>query len=589
MNSNILVPTVGSGLSPSKVPAASDTGQSNTISAENTPFASHLEAKTTDNIQTNDQANSVNEVQQDFQQPPSEKTESQTTENGQIKPKTKPENPESDSGTLVTQASLVSAQASVTTIGVLRENVGEKIDNPTHTAKQIPVQVSKQTVTKPGQTLPETLPSATTVDQSQIKPQTALPGTPSELLITDSQSEQGQNTEKTQLSDKAPVITENPVSQQIGGNSIYKTPAQGSETAVVTETPAVTAQTADSGVQETGVINNSFPIVQDKSAAPPAEPAALTPEIPILSAEKPTGDNVHTAQVGTTQVDTVQRGQILPESSTEPEKPTLLTQEPTVPKVAAAEPIQIPPESPVANGKTVTDKQSSSSVVENVTTEQAQLSTVQTNSHSNLFSDNNSSNPNFEQILSVNNASSTTIADQTLDSVSVGKAPSSALPSDVSTDVGRQIQESISTSLRQGEQQIIIRLNPPELGKVLIKFQEQQGQLVGLVEVSKAQTRVEIQQALSQIIQNLQSSGIQVKKLEVVLTDQQEQQAFKDQSFAAGRDSWTGQQNSSGNPSQANTSDQPGLNERLTNTEWYTGFAEPQEMLVSNDFIDMLA
>lgn len=91
----------------------------------------------------------------------------------------------------------------------------------------------------------------------------------------------------------------------------------------------------------------------------------------------------------------------------------------------------------------------------------------------------------------------------------------------VSAQISRQITESIhSSTLRQGEEkQITVRLNPPELGTVLIKFSEQDSRLTGILEVSNSQTRVEIEQALPDIIRSLSENGIQLKKVDVVSTD----------------------------------------------------------------------
>ena len=62
-----------------------------------------------------------------------------------------------------------------------------------------------------------------------------------------------------------------------------------------------------------------------------------------------------------------------------------------------------------------------------------------------------------------------------------------------------------------------------------IKFQEQQNSLTGVLEVEKTQTRNEIEHALPQIIRSLGESGIQLKRLDVTLADN-EQQFIKDQS-----------------------------------------------------------
>ena len=53
--------------------------------------------------------------------------------------------------------------------------------------------------------------------------------------------------------------------------------------------------------------------------------------------------------------------------------------------------------------------------------------------------------------------------------------------SDNTADVNKQILESINNSInRQGvDKQITVQLNPPELGKVIIKFQEQNSEITG--------------------------------------------------------------------------------------------------------------
>ncbi|HEW79116.1 MAG TPA: flagellar hook-length control protein FliK, partial [Phycisphaerales bacterium] len=163
--------------------------------------------------------------------------------------------------------------------------------------------------------------------------------------------------------------------------------------------------------------------------------------------------------------------------------------------------------------------------------------------------------------------------------------------SDTSAGISAQIQTSIlQSSLRLGEGQITIRLNPPELGKVFIKFQEQQGQITGLLEVSKIQTRAQIQQALPQIIRNLADSGIQIKRLEVVLveTNQQEQHSFRDQSLNNGfseRQAGT----EGNNPNNTSARNQPANPANGTNSG-YTGFGESQEseFLITDNSINML-
>jgi flagellar hook-length control protein FliK len=88
-------------------------------------------------------------------------------------------------------------------------------------------------------------------------------------------------------------------------------------------------------------------------------------------------------------------------------------------------------------------------------------------------------------------------------------------------DVGRQILDSIHSSLSvQGsDNQITVRLNPPELGHVVIRFQGKETQMTGVLEVSNTQIRAEVEHSLPQIVRNLADSGIEVKRLEVVLSN----------------------------------------------------------------------
>jgi len=218
------------------------------------------------------------------------------------------------------------------------------------------------------------------------------------------------------------------------------------------------------------------------------------------------------------------------------------------------------------------------------------VSTGQTKDHSSSTS-NNSFNSGLEQILPNNNPQTPTTEQSPIsaESAKTTYTPTLSYPNDTSADIGKQILESIQSSLSQQrqDQQITVRLNPPELGKVLIKFQEQDEQITGLLEVSRAQTRIEIQQSLPQIIRSLQDSGIQIKRLDVVLPEggQPQQGALKDQSLP---DGWT-QPNDSANPhSGANNSNSSRINELLTNNNSYQNISELQETLITEGSINML-
>jgi len=234
------------------------------------------------------------------------------------------------------------------------------------------------------------------------------------------------------------------------------------------------------------------------------------------------------------------------------------------------------------NGRYQVENPSIKSAAQKMDPPQEQSSVQQVEKHNTLSSNNTSSQdmkPDAQVLLG--NGTQPTITEQSPVSAAFAKIAGNA---DSGSDVREQIQESIHSSLRSGNQQIVIRLNPPELGKVAIKFQEQADGITGLLEVDKPQTKYEIQQTLTEIIRNLQDSGIQIKKLEVVLTNQQEQNALKDQSSTTGQNSWLGQQSSPNSGSRENNT---AYNEWPTDIDNVAEFMEPQMQFADNS-INML-
>jgi len=196
-----------------------------------------------------------------------------------------------------------------------------------------------------------------------------------------------------------------------------------------------------------------------------------------------------------------------------------------------------------------------------------------------------SSSSSFEQAVSHNDPR-IPVAEQPSGAAQTPKATGNASSTDVSPTVGQQIQESIRTSVGEANQQITIRLNPPELGKIFVKFQEQEDQITGILEVSRAQTRVEIQQALPEILRNLQEMGVQIRRLEVVLTSEQERQAPNGESTAPEQDNLAGQQ---GSPNPKARAQNATVNELLANAGSYPGLPGRGEAIVTDKSIDMFA
>lgn len=177
-------------------------------------------------------------------------------------------------------------------------------------------------------------------------------------------------------------------------------------------------------------------------------------------------------------------------------------------------------------------------------------------------------------------------AEQPLAAAQTSKSAANPSDGDTSSTVGEQIRESITSSTVGLGREITIRLNPPELGSVVVKFREQGDQITGLLEVSKSQTRAEIQQALPEITRDLQGLGVQVKRLEVVMTGEQDHQALNGQSGMPHQETWGGQQGASNSDPYA--PDASG-NELSADNSAYTGYRGRTQTYVTDRSIDMFA
>jgi len=205
--------------------------------------------------------------------------------------------------------------------------------------------------------------------------------------------------------------------------------------------------------------------------------------------------------------------------------------------------------------------------------------------------DNNNSQGNFKQILPQND-NPTPIIQQSVTSVEDAKSnplSEQSLPNEISANVSKQILESIQNSLTHQDtnQQITVRLNPPELGKVFIKFQEQNSELTGSLEVNKAETRIEIEQALPQIIRDLANAGIQIRRLDVVLSEENRSgyEALEDQSSQNGG---LYEQNSTGSQAWDNDAYTNGMNDWSTKNANHQPVSEFDDMQMGEGSINML-
>ena len=106
------------------------------------------------------------------------------------------------------------------------------------------------------------------------------------------------------------------------------------------------------------------------------------------------------------------------------------------------------------------------------------------------------------------------------------KTQKATIASNASNTVSQVVNEIRSSSLTD-RQQISIALDPPELGRINIRFQQKNGEIIGLLEADNVKTRQEISDEMPLIIRSLNEGGIAVKKVEVVLTQQDQQDSMR--------------------------------------------------------------
>jgi len=361
-----------------------------------------------------------------------------------------------------------------------------------------------------------------------------LPATTKSTPASKKQPETGNNTDKVSISAK--TITETKSITEKGSN---KEPAP--------EIPANTGKSTTTAGAKTSAVNINLQAVQSRPPEIQPQPAGIDQEksVPAKETDAKTTDS-----------------QTLSKLLNPNAKETIHT------------------------GNNLSENQS----VQKLNIAAAQVSTGQAKDQGTSTSNKNNSK-GFEQMLS-HNTPQTLITEQTpaaAKNATTANMPGQNASSNVSADIGKQILESIQSSVsRQGaERQITVRLNPPELGKVSITFRQQDAELTGIMEVSKAQTRVEIEQTLPQIIRNLADSGIQIKRLEVVLSNEEQpgQGTLGNQSMQSGG----AHQHNSANPgTPGNNPDADGNNEWLASNNSYENLYELQDGLITDGSINML-
>jgi len=105
-----------------------------------------------------------------------------------------------------------------------------------------------------------------------------------------------------------------------------------------------------------------------------------------------------------------------------------------------------------------------------------------------------------------------------------------------------QVAETIRATAGRSGRQVTVHLNPPELGRVRIVLESEGDSVRGTVRVDVPETLAKLQQEAAPLMQRLQAEGIDLKRLDVMLNQEQPGgQAGQDAAFAQGRsdpDAW---------------------------------------------------
>jgi len=148
-------------------------------------------------------------------------------------------------------------------------------------------------------------------------------------------------------------------------------------------------------------------------------------------------------------------------------------------------------------------------------------------------------------------------------------------------DVADQVAESIRASGAPAGRQIVVQLHPPELGRVRIVFRTEGDAVRGIVRVDNPETLSRLEREVAPLVQRLQASGIEVRRLDIMLSNSHDGDATQNPASREGQqrpDGWV-------------NDDRPGLpsGETFGNAGPPTGKPETQDpgALIGNGVINV--
>jgi len=110
---------------------------------------------------------------------------------------------------------------------------------------------------------------------------------------------------------------------------------------------------------------------------------------------------------------------------------------------------------------------------------------------------------------------------------SQGQGPSRAAPPPRPAwpEVADQVTEQVRLVRPQAGQRVVVRLNPPRLGRVRLTFRDGRGGIRGTIEVDNERTLAQLRSATPPMIERLTEGGIALRQLTLVLSGQNENTA----------------------------------------------------------------
>ncbi len=136
---------------------------------------------------------------------------------------------------------------------------------------------------------------------------------------------------------------------------------------------------------------------------------------------------------------------------------------------------------------------------------------------------------------------------KTLDNFAPGSTSTTTSTSAVTTAgasaaTGAKVADQITTHIQANRttlgEEMVIRLDPPELGRIRIQIRSMNGELTGVIRADNRQTLVELQRESSSLMQRLNDAGVQIKTLDMGMSDMS-QQGRNEQSFSQAQNTYS--------------------------------------------------